>query len=444
MNLQRLGSQARRSKLFGWLEHQAKAHPVLFVFTAALIVRVVVALVLSATVGMGPFPDNKIFGELASDVASGRYQHWGGTFQNFFERLAGYALPLGVLYRLFGEHLLFGQLLAALFGAVAAAAICALVLMVANRRTALTAGFIMVLFPSQVLWSSVPYRDSEVWAVSALAALLVAVGARARGRALAAVGAGIAALVFLLGHLRLQTTVAVCGALVIAALCSERELRALRVAGALAIAVIVPWYLGIGPGGSDLVRPQGEVRAALACGAKSAVVKCDSGDESGSGSKSGSGGEPELSALSDSAVVHDLRHLPRGLSVMLLEPLPWTSVDGLQPRLAQLETLLLWFPLVVIGAFGVPLAYRHRLELSFLFLTAGALLIAEALGEGNVGTAFRHRAELVPALAVLAALGAPRAVARWRSRRPGHQTTRPVGGTRQPVAAPDDEPLRDG
>jgi hypothetical protein len=410
MNLPRLGSRARLVHLLTRLERSAISHPVLFVFVAALIVRATVAVALTVSVGMEQFPDTRIFGQLASDLASGASAHWGNTYEQYYERLSGYVLPMGALYWLFGEHLFLGQLLAALFGAVAAAALCALMLLAANRRVALTAGFIATLFPSHVLWSSVPYRDSAVWAASAVAALLVAVGARARGWRLVSVGAGVAALIFVLGHLRLVTTVAACGALVMAALFSDRRARAIRVVGALAIAAVVPWYLGIGPGGADLVRnrPVSEVRGELACDARSAVAKC-SIDHGASGSGSGDGG---------TSAAGDFRHFPRGLSVMLLEPFPWASLGGFQLRLAQAE-LLLWLPLVAVAACGLPAAYRRRRDLSFLVLMAGALLIVYAEGEGNLGTAFRHRSELVPALAVLAALGAPRIMRWWRDRRPG-------------------------
>jgi hypothetical protein len=401
-----LGERARVTSLFMWLERRAISHPVLFVFVSALMVRVTLAVILSVSVGMDQFSDAKYFNQLASDLASGAYRHWGHSDALFYERLSGYVLPLGALYWLFGEHLFLGQLLAALFGAATAAAICGLMLLAADRRAALTAGFITVLFPSHVLWSSIPYRDSAVWAATALAALLVALGARARGWRLASVGVALAALVFVLGHLRLASTVAVCGALVVAAMLSERRTRTIRVAGALAIAVLVPWYLGLGPGGAAVVqRRPSIVRGELACDARSAVAKCnrDAGDSSGS----------RDSGISASG---DVLHFPRGLSVMLLEPFPWTSLGGFQLRLAQAE-LLLWLPLVAVAVFGIPAAYRRRRELSFVVLTAGALLVIYAEGEGSLGTAYRHRSELLPAMAVLAALGASRITRWWRDRR---------------------------
>jgi 4-amino-4-deoxy-L-arabinose transferase-like glycosyltransferase len=384
-------------RLKGW----AIAHPVLFIFIAALIVRVTVALVLSATSGMGPFPDARAYDRLASDRATGAYHEWNAEASFFYNRLAGYVAPVAVLYRVFGRHILLAQLVAAIFGAVAAGTICRLTLLVSNRRTALAAGAIVAFFPSHVLWSSVAYKDSAVWAASAGAALLAARAARARGWRLVLIGAGLGALVFALGHLRMVTTVAVCCALVLAALVSDRAARPARVLGALAIAVLMPWYIGIGPAGVDLLQPAGAIRAAGACNARSAFTNCDAGTDTSA----------------DASVGADLGHLPRGLSVMLVEPAPWASVGGAELRLAQLE-LVFWLPLLAAAGWGLPEAYRRRRELACIVLTAGAMLVAYALGEGNLGTAYRHRSELIPALAVLAALGVARIMSWWRDRRP--------------------------
>jgi hypothetical protein len=88
------------------------------------------------------------------------------------------------------------------------------------------------------------------------------------------------------------------------------------------IAVLMPWYLGLGPAGVDLLESAGPIRSAGACNATSAVTKCTAG---------GAAGEAET----ESSVGADVKHLPRGLSVMLLEPYPWASLHGVELRLAQ-------------------------------------------------------------------------------------------------------------
>jgi hypothetical protein len=378
--------------LFARVQKWATRHPVLFVFLLALSVRLLVAIVLTISVGMEKFPDTEGYDRLAADRVSGAYHDWNASSTYYWTHYNGYVLPLAILYRLFGSHLLLGQLLGGALGAAAAAAICRLVLEVSTRHWALFAGLIVALFPSQVLWSSVAYKDSAVWAATAGMALIAAWAARVVGWRLACLGGALGLFVFWLGHLRWPTLVVTAWALVIAAVVSAPRGRIARVLGAVLIAVLMPMYLGLGPGGVDYVSKfsPSEVRESNARDADTAFV---SDEESGG--------------------LADLEHLPRGLSVIALEPYPWTSFRGYEVRLAQAE-LLVWYPLLIVSGFGMATVVRKRRELAFLAVTAGGMLVVYALYEGNFGTAFRHRSELVPALAVFAALGAPRLLAIWR------------------------------
>ena len=65
MNLERLESRARRLSLVTRLERWAISHPVLFIFVAALTLRVMLAVVLTVSVGMEQFSDAKNFSRLA-------------------------------------------------------------------------------------------------------------------------------------------------------------------------------------------------------------------------------------------------------------------------------------------------------------------------------------------------------------------------------------------
>jgi hypothetical protein len=109
----------------------------------------------------------------------------------------------------------------------------------------------------------------------------------------------------------------------------------------------------------------------------------------------------------------NVRHLPRGLSVMLVEPLPWQSTPTTQLKLAKVDTLTL-YPLLALAAAGLLVARRHVRVLLFPVLLAAGVLVGYALTEGNFGTAYRHRAELGPTLVLLATLGIEQVVARRR------------------------------
>lgn len=379
------------SELAARIRERAERRPVLFVFVVALVVRTVAAIALTITVGMEEkFPDTVGYDALASVWASGTDL----SHDFYFNRLGGYVLPLGVLYRLFGDHLFLGQMLAAVMGAVAAGLVSRLILEVSAARWALFGGLIVALFPSQVLWSSVALKDSTVWAITAGMALVVVWAGRSHGWRLAGCGVALAGLLFWMGHLRWPTFIVASWALVVAAALSARTGRIIRVVGALVIASVVPWYVGTGAFGIEFIRSESpaEVRAGNATGDTAFVDEDEAGD-----------------------VKNDLVHVPRGLGVMLLEPYPWTSFRGFEVRLAQAE-LFVWYPLLVLAAAGIPTFLRNLRRFAFLGVTAGGVLIVYAVYEGNFGTAFRHRAELVSGLALLAAFGAPVLLGWWQRR----------------------------
>lgn len=106
----------------------------------------------------------------------------------------------------------------------------------------------------------------------------------------------------------------------------------------------------------------------------------------------------------DASLDPNLAHLPRGLSVMLLEPFPVPFTGSSSHRLARLESLL-WYPLLILAGIGLWQARRYLRVLLMPLLTGGGILMTYALTEGNVGTAHRHRGEFVWVVVVLAVLG---------------------------------------
>jgi hypothetical protein len=85
--------------------------------------------------------------------------------------------------------------------------------------------------------------------------------------------------------------------------------------------------------------------------------------------------------------------LPIGVTYVLLAPFPW--MIGNVRQLITLPELILWwlaFPMMLKGYWY---AVRHRLKESFVIcmFTLGLTLVY-ALYQSNVGTAYRHRAQL--------------------------------------------------
>jgi hypothetical protein len=375
--------------------------PVLVAFTAALVVRATTAVVIAIGWGGSLFLDDATYSGMAQAAADGRLSSLGAQQEWLYERTGTLLVPITGLYELLGPVKLAGELYVALLGATTAALTARLALEVVERRFALLAGLLVALLPSQVLWSSIILKDAAVWACLSGLAVVVAVGARSTGRRLALLAVVAASLLVLLGFLRLQTLEVACVALTLAMLVSERAQRPVRVAGAVAMLVCVPLVFGMGVAGAPFVarsRDPGEQRAGNAQQARSAVVAPTPADGH--------------DVTSDDDVTGELSYLPKGLAVVALRPWPWeSSGGGVGVALARVEALA-WYPLVALALFGLGGAWRRRQALAFPILSGCAVLVMYGLTEGNLGTAYRHRGELVWAVVLLATLGAERLVHR--------------------------------
>ena len=365
-------------------------HPVLTVFLIALLVRAVAAVAITIGWGGSLFLDDASYSRLAAAGADGTLRRLGAYPEWLYDHTATLLVPISGLYAVLGPVKLAGQLYVALLGAATAAITVRLVLEFGNRRTALVAGLIVALLPSQVLWSSIIMKDAAVWATLAALALAVAIGARSTGWRLLLCAAGAVVLLLLLGWLRRHTLEVALVAIVIATLFSDRPWWFVRVGGAVAILVCLPLFFAMGPAGEPFVTgaiDPGLQRALNAQGARTGVV--------------------ETEAASDQGLTANLAYLPKGITVVALRPWPWEADGGAGVDLARVEVLV-WYPLLFFALLGVPSVWARRRTLAFPVVCSGGILLMYGLAEGNLGTAFRHRGELVWTVAILAALGVER------------------------------------
>ena len=70
---------------------------------------------------------------------------------------------------------------------------------------------------------------------------------------------------------------------------------------------------------------------------------------------------------------------------------------------------LLWYPMLILGLVGLWVIVKRRktasIELVYTIFVIGGLAVMWGLVEGNFGTAYRHRGELVWGIAVLDGIG---------------------------------------
>lgn len=439
-------------------------HPVFYVFLLALLARVVVAVVFTGFFSGTHVLDDGTYSNMASDIANDRTQSWDAYTHGLYERTAAFVGPLAVTYEVFGENALAGQIMVAILGAGVAAIVTRLALEILTPAWAVVSGIFIALLPSQVLWSSLILKDAAVWLTLCGIGLAVAVANRSRGIWIWVAAAAGGTVLLALAHLRLHTLVVACWALFLAGLAGRSHDRLQRLAALAVVAIAVPWVVGAGPAGITFVANAGPLeqrRATNAKGAASAVVPPPeqladdaaslrasgsardeiagqlgttekqvkellqqheaeslqksglSSDEIGSRLEMPKAQVNELLERADAqsfgaeggdAVDPNVAHLPRGLLVMLLEPLPWRPAPSAAFKFGQWETVL-WYPLLLLALIGLPKARHHLQALLFPIIIGGGILVMYALSEGNIGTAYRHRGEVLWVAAILAALG---------------------------------------
>ena len=432
-------------------------HPVSGSFFISLSIRTAAAVASNLMIDGVLIPDEGQYLLISRLASEGELtsEFWGGYGRSLFDSTRAFTWPLTALFWLFGPHRILGQLLSATFGAISAAAAASLASRFLRPRFALAAGLTVAIFPSQILWSSVVLRESMIWALLATMALVIAYSqsCTSAGRILlSAVMAGV--LFGGIAWLRPHTALVAIWCLYPAVLLGSN--RVVRVATATCLLVVVPWLAGLGPGGAELaIAASGRLgisRSYMSFAADSAIVESNivplppigsTAPPIGStappiGSTAPPIGSTALSCdkrpdantqavltplidrtASDWVCIYDnsgnvvlvdnrlrtsVKRLPQGFLDTLVRPLPWEAYSSAAAFLAGLESIL-WVLLYGLAIIGVWTHRRSHRLLLFPTLLVVVISMTGAMSHGNLGTAFRHRGQLLYALAVLAVGG---------------------------------------
>ena len=480
-------SSCRRVLMF------VERHPIWTVLVVAAVVRLFIAIVLTEFFSGTLVLDDMTYHAMAAQVAAGEITAWDDLTYGLYWSTAGFMVPVTALYKLFGPQPIVGQLFVGALGTASACFVTRLGLEFLAARWAVVAGLIVALLPSQAFWSSMLMKDAAVWFALSGLALTIALASRASGRVLFGWLLGVAGFLWMLSYLRLHTLVVASFAVMGAVLFGRKAQWLPRVASVIGLGIAIPWVFGaIGPAGLSLVTNAGSLedrRFNNAVGAKSAIVDTSEVPptstlfpespevvavrEEAQDLESRAGQlEAQASALESVATRSrpakdkrdellaqaealrsqaaaklqatesptpvgeapldpDLAHLPRGISVMLVEPFPVPYEGSVSLKLARLETVF-WYPVLALALIGLWSVRPHLRVFAFPLLALGGILVMYALSEGNLGTAHRHRGEFVWAVALLAALG----LSRLSARRSHHKSQAPESGTLPKVGLP--------
>lgn len=282
-------------------------------------------------------------------------------------------------------------------------------------------GVLVAIFPSLVLWSVLNIRDAlATFVVTALALLAVRIYRRVSGPDLLLMVVGL----LYLSSLRDYMAVLLLGGVLLGFALALRPGRLVPTLVAGVVLVLGGIFLlersqVLSP---DILEDPLRSAAGMRRNLQQDFVSGQAGSAFGTG-------------YDTSTVGGAIRYLPVGLAFFLFAPFPWAITSVLQ--LSTLPEVLLWYALVPFTLLGLRGIRTREHSVGLVLVGILAIVVTSyALVEGNFGTAYRHRSQVLPLFFVFAGRGladwwqARRARSRRRAERAAAAQAALLGGTR--------------
>jgi 4-amino-4-deoxy-L-arabinose transferase-like glycosyltransferase len=305
-----------------------------------------------------------------------------GHEQNF-----GFQLVCASIYYIFGTFPAAVSFFNAVLGTMTVLLVYNLARLFFHQLVAKRAALLVAFFPSMVLWSSIALKDPLMTFLIVLA-LSSCISLKRRFTAPALVGTvlSIAAtlpirfyMLYFLGFAVLSSIVIERGARSVAGI---YKLTAL--AGLLIVLIAIS---GVGARAQE--------------GVEYLSLERVSTFRKGMADTAHSGFANDVDISTARGVI---AFLPIGVANLLLSPFPWQFTSA-RALLAAPETILWWLLIPSLWR-GLRFAVRHRFaETSPILVFSLVLTLGYSLMQGNVGAAFRQRAQIFVFLFIFAALG---------------------------------------
>lgn len=301
----------------------------------------------------------------------------------------GMVYLVAAVYRLVGRNMLAVQFINAVLGAATAIIIfrCAHHVF-SNVRVARFAAIGVAFYPSLVLWSAQGLKDGPIVFLLALSILAtLKLGEKLSFRYLVILICSLFALLSLRFYVFYMICVAIGGALVI----GMQRLTAITFVRQFVIIITVGLaltYLGITRYANIQYERFGSLQQ----------VQYSRMDASKT-AQSGFGKDVDVSTAKGA-----LAAIPMGMLYLLFAPFPW-QIDSLRQSITLPEMIIWWasFPLLVLGLW-FSIKYRLR-QISPILIFTVMLSLAYSVFQGNVGTAYRQRAQLLVFYFIFVAVG---------------------------------------
>jgi hypothetical protein len=365
-------------------------------FVAGLIMRIVVGLAIFAFRGQDFFGGDALTYDFFGHA---QLLGWGGD--KYFQSVAnqfvrsgegsgwGMVYLVAAVYGLVGRNMLAVQLMNAVIGAATAVVIylCAFQVF-QNSRVARIAGIAVAFYPSLVLWSSQGLKDGPIVLCLAVAILAtLKLGEKLTLKYILVLIIVLLSLLALRFYVFYMICVAIAGAFVIgmqqvSATSFARQFTAVILLG-LALT-----YIGVTRSATAQFEHYGDLQTLQ----RSRIDQARSAE-------SGFGRDVDVSTTSGA-----ISTIPMGIIYLLFAPFPW-QITSLRQSITLPEMIIWWasFPLLVLGIWFA-IKYRLRMISPILIFTV-MLTLAYSVFQGNVGTAYRQRAQLLVFYFIFVAVG---------------------------------------
>lgn len=301
----------------------------------------------------------------------------------------GMLYMVGAIYKVIGRNMLAIQYVNCVLGAATAPLAYLIALEIfPNKRVARLCALFSAFFPSMVLWSAQGLKDGPIvflLAVSMLATLKL--GERFSIKYMVALALALCSLLTLRFYIFYIVVVAVTVAFVLGRrpMSAQSFVRQFIILITIALALA---YFGVSRYASAQFETFGSLRQLQ-------VMRLDAAQSA----KSGFGAELDVSTPEGA-----LTAIPLGFSYLLFAPFPWQF--GSLRALITLPEMIVWWGCIPMLALGLWFTIRHRArQVAPILIFTVLLTLTYSVLQGNVGTAYRQRAQLLIFYFVFVAVG---------------------------------------
>ncbi|HEX8173599.1 MAG TPA: hypothetical protein VF543_00605 [Pyrinomonadaceae bacterium] len=363
-------------------------------FCAAFLIRILIGTLIYVANLQAFFGGDAVtydqFGQLTLSIWQGQEMHLKSFVEKYYVGGGwGMLYLVASVYAITGRNPLAIQFISAVAGAATAPAIffCALRIF-QNIKVARITAYFAAFYPSLILWSSQGLKDGLiVFLLSVVMLLVLRLGERFTLKSVLFLGFALLGLLSLRFYIFYMALAAIGGSLVIGMKSLTANSMIRQFATALLIGLFLT-YFGVLRTATQQFEAYGSLEHIQ-------VGRLDQMQTA----NSSFGKDVDVSTSSGA-----LSAIPIGMNYLLFAPFPW-QLANLRQSLTLPEMLVWWVsvPFLVLGLWFT-IKFRLRQALPILMFSL-MLTISYSIFQGNVGTAYRQRSQLLVFYFIFVAVG---------------------------------------